>query len=154
MNIKSQQKGLYIVEFAIAAGVFFFMMFAAIEVARLMYTWSALDAMTQRGARIAAVCPMGDVDTVKDTAIFGGNVVPGVTAGDISVEYLQEDGVTPAGGISDARFVKVEIDDYQHQMIIPATVANFVASLLTAPPFTTLRPTESLGKNPGGDDFC
>lgn len=153
MNIKSQQKGLYIVEFAIASGVFFLMMFGAIEVARLMFTWSALDAMTQRGARIAAVCPINDA-AVKQIAIFGGNIVPGVTTDNISVEYLQLDGTTPGTNIGNTRFVRVEITDYQHQMLIPATVANFAAPLLTAPPFTTLRPAESLGANPGGSDFC
>lgn len=153
MNIKTKQKGLYIVEFAIAAGVFFLMMFGAIEVARLMFTWSALDAMTQRGARIAAVCPLND-PAVKQTAAFGGDFVPGVTAANISVEYLQADGVSVAANRNDTRFVRVEIANYQHQMLIPATVANFAAPLLTAPPFTTLRPAESLGRDPGGTDFC
>ena len=151
--MKKQQRGLYLVEFALVSGVFFLMMFGAIEVARLMYTWSALNAMTQRGARIAAVCPLNDA-AVKQTAIFDGDVVPGVTAANISVEYLQADGLTAATGRGNTRFVKVEIIGYQHQMLIPATVANFVAPLLTAPPFTTLRPAESLGKNPGGTDFC
>lgn len=152
MNIKRQQKGLYTVEFAIVAGVFFLMMFGAVEVARLMFTWSALDAMTQRGARIAAVCPLNDA-AVEQTAIFDGNIVPGVTAANISVRYLDEDGaVTAVTG--DTRFVEVSIQNYTHQMLIPATVAGFVAPLLTAPPFTTLRPAESLGRNPGGTNFC
>lgn len=128
------------------------MMFSAIEVARLMFTWSALDAMTQRGARIAAVCPLNDA-AVQQTAIFGGDIVPGVTAANILVRYLDEDGAATAVK-SATRFVEVSIQNYTHQMLIPATVAGFVAPLLTAPPFTTLRPAESLGSNPGGADFC
>ena len=69
--MRRQQQGLYIVEFAIVSAVFFFMMFAAMEVARMMFVWSALDSMTQRGARVAAVCPLNDA-VVGSVAIYGG----------------------------------------------------------------------------------
>lgn len=145
-QVAANQKGIYIVEFAIVSGVFFLMIFGAIEVARLMYTWSALDAMTQRGARIAAVCsPETDVEQVKNVAIFngdgGGSIVPGLTAANINVNYLPG-------------LVEVSIQNYTHQMLIPSTITGFLAPMLTAPPFKTTRPTESLGQNPTGADFC
>jgi len=153
MKPVKKQQGLYIVEFAIAAGVFFFMMFAAMEVARMMFVWSALDSMTQRGARVAAVCPLNDA-AVGNVAIYGGNnMVPGITPANISVQYLTAAG-NPAGSRGATRLVQVSIQNYTHQMLIPATIAGFVAPLLTAPPFTTTRPAESLGRNPGGADFC
>ena len=149
---RDSQKGIHTVEFAIVAGVFFFMMFGAFEVSRVMFTWSALDAITQRGARVAAVCPLNHA-SVAQTAIFDGDVVPGLTAANISVRYLTANG-NPTGSRGATRFVEVSIQNYTHQMLIPATIANFVAPLLTAPPFTTLRPAESLGNHPGNPDYC
>lgn len=152
---KSNQRGIYIVEFAIVSGVFFFMVFGAIEVARLMYTWGALDAMTQRGARIAAVCPLNHA-TVKQVAIFdsgGGSIAPGVTAANINVRYLTAGGAVAATRDT-TELVEVSIQNYVHQMLIPATIAGFLTPILTAPPFTTTRPAESLGRHPGGADFC
>lgn len=145
-------------ELAIVAGVFFLMLFAAIEVARLFYTWGALDAMTQRGARVAAVCPMNH-SAIAEVAVYGdGNgdsqVVPGVSTANIAIQYMSETG-NPTANRDNVRFVQVSIQNYTHQMLIPATVAGFVAPLLTAPPFTASLPSESLGKNPGvGDQVC
>jgi len=155
MNRRRLQKGVYSVEFAIGAGVFFFFMFGSMEVARAMYTWSALDAMTQRGARVAAVCPLNS-DAITQTAIFGSNgdgIVSGVTADNIAVRYLDRNG-NPTATRGNTRFVEVSIQNYTHQMLIPETITNMIAPLLTAPPFTTLRAAESLGRNPGGADFC
>lgn len=153
---KNRQSGIYVVEFAIVAGVFFLMMFGAIEVARLMFTWSALDAVTQRGARIAAVCPLND-PAVKQIAIFGENgsstVLPGVNESNVNVVYLTANG-NPTANRGNTSYVQVSIQNYTHQMLIPATVANFVAPLVTAPAFSTLRPAESLGRHPGSADFC
>lgn len=155
---KTSQRGVYIVEFAIVAGVFFFMMFGAIEVSRLLYTWSALDAITQRGARVAAVCPLND-PAVAQVAIFGeasssgSSIVLGVTTANIGVRYLNAAG-NPVANRANVSLVEVSIQNYTHQMLIPETIANFTAPLLTAPPFTTTRPAESLGRNPGGADFC
>ena len=129
------------------------MLFGAVEVARLMFTWSALDAVTQRGARVAAVFPMND-PAIGTTAIFSNSgIVPNLTAANVGVRYLTEaGGVT--GALANVRYVEVSIQGYTHQMLIPETVAGFVAPLLTPPPFTTTRPAESLGRNPGGDSFC
>jgi len=149
---KGRQQGLYLVEFAIVAGVFFFIMFALLEVARMMFVWSALDSMTQRGARVAAVCPLND-PAVADVAIYDGSMVPGITAANIGVRYLTEAGA-PATTRGATRLVEVSIQNYTHQMLIPATLSGFVAPLLTAPSFTTTRPAESLGRNPDGPDFC
>lgn len=151
-----RQSGLYVVEFALVSSVFFFILFSAIEVSRLMYTWSALGAVTQRGARVAAICPLNNAN-ITQTAIFsdgsGSTVIPGFTAANVSVRYLTAGGASTSNK-SDVRYVEVSIINYQHQTLIPETIANFVAPLLTAPPFTTTRPAESLGTHPGGDPFC
>lgn len=154
---RTRQRGIYVVEFAIVAGVFFFMMFAAIEVARLLFTWSALDAATQRGARVAAVCPLNNA-RISQVAIFGdggggSTVIPGIEESNIGIRYLTQAG-NPTANIANVWYVEVSIQNYQHRMLIPETVANFAAPLLTAPAFTTTRPAESLGRNPSGAGFC
>lgn len=154
---RSDQQGVYIVEFTLVAGLFFVMLFGAIEVARLFYTWSALDAMTQRGARVAAVCPMND-PAIAQVAIYGNGggtstLVPGVTTANINIQYLAGNG-NPTGVRNNVNFVQVSIQNYTHQMLIPQTLAGFFAPLLTSPPFTTSLPSESLGKDPGGPQFC
>lgn len=149
-NNKKKQAGVYIVELAFAAPIFFFMIFGAIEVARLMYTWSALDAATQRGARVAAVCPQNDL-LVQQIAIFGDSVndsavLPNLTPANISLGYLDESG-TDTTSYAAIRLVKVEITGYTHQMLIPAINA-FINPNLLSPSFTVTRPSESLGWNP------
>lgn len=153
---RRHQSGLHLVEFAATSAVFFLVMFAAVEVARLLFTWSALDAMTQRGARVAAVCPLND-GTIAQTAIFdkgdGRSLIPDMGTENIGIRYLTADG-NATTNIENVSYVEVSIQDYSHQMLIPETIAGFVAPLVTAPPFTTTRPAESLGRNPGGDPFC
>ena len=148
-----KQRGVYIVELAFAAPIFLFMVFCALEVARLMYTWSALDAATQRGARVAAVCPQDDL-LVKQIAIFGDSVnasavLPNLTPGDISVAYLDGNGAVSTA-YADIRLVQVEVSGYTHQMLIPAINA-FVSPNLLSPTFTATKPSESLGWNPDSD---
>lgn len=151
------QRGVYVVEFAVVAAVFLFMVFGAIEVSRLMYTWSALDAITQRGARVAAVCARND-PLIAQYALFGAGgdspLVPDLDTGNIAVAYLDENG-GPAGGARPS-YVRVSIVNYNHQMLIPDLIAGYFAPALTANgAFATTRPAESLGRNPDtGQDVC
>jgi len=149
--------GLYIVEFALVAAVFMFMVFGAIEVSRLLFTWSALDAITQRGARVAAVCQQNHPSIVQ-YALFGDSgdspVVPELGTENIGIVYLDEDGAAAGGGTRPS-YVRVSIVGYQHRVLIPELVAGFVSPLLDAPTFSTTRPAESLGRNPDtGNDGC
>lgn len=156
VGIRKKESGIYVVEYALVSGVFFLMLFGVIEVSRLLYTWSALDAITQRGARVAAVCPLNNA-AIAQTAIFANagstTIVPGLTTANISVQYLDQNGGAAASR-GNTRYVVVSIQNYTHQMLIPQTVAGFLAPLLTAPSFSTIRPAESLGIHPGGTDYC
>lgn len=149
--IKQRQQGSYIVEFAAVGSIFLFMLFGAFEVARVMYTWSALDAATQRGARVAAVCPMNDA-AIARIALFGtpqnaGTVIPKVDASNIAVAYLDKFGNTTANR-GDVRFVSVGITNYTHQMLIPPLITDYISPNLLSPSFQTVRSSESLGFNP------
>ena len=58
MQSKRRQRGLTTVEFSIVALLLFVVLFGVFEVARMMWVFNALDEVTRRGARMAAVCQL------------------------------------------------------------------------------------------------
>jgi len=153
---KNRQRGAYTVEFAFAIGIFLFLLFAIIETGRLLYTWSALNLATQRGARVAAVCPIND-DLIARIAVFGSSdtgasqIIPGVGADNIALAYFDEDGA-PSTSYKDITYVNVSIANYTHELLIPVLLGDDVASNILAPTFSTTLPVESLGYNPSGEN--
>ncbi len=77
----TRQRGLTTVEFAICGTVFLIFLFGVIETGRMLFTWNALDEMTRRAARLAAVCPIGSLANVRATAAFSGTLIHGSGAG-------------------------------------------------------------------------
>jgi hypothetical protein len=155
MNTHRNQRGTTVVEFAIVGAVFFTVLFALIDFSRLFWNLAALDEATRRGARVAAVCPVNEVNKalVQQVALFGG-VVPGLGTKHIVVEYLEEDGTDAfdeedGGGYGAIRYVRVSIQDFQLQTFIPG-----LQSVLPAPAFTTTIPSESLGRVGTDDVDC
>lgn len=143
-----RQSGAATVEFAVVAVAFFVILFGAIELSRLLFTWNALGAIAQRGARLAAVCPPGDT-AIGRVAAFGkaggaGGALPGFTEENLRITYLDES-LSDTDGIPPISFVRARIVDYHHRMAVP-----FVPqTLLRSPAFTTTLPAESLGYVPG-----
>ncbi len=141
-----RQHGLTTVEFAVVAAVLFMMIFGVIEVGRAFFVASALDEATRRGARMAAVCPIND-PAIALSAAFDNALIPGLDAGDIVVEYLDDSAnvianPADAAGFITIRFVRVRVVGFQHQMFIPLVpgLAQF-----TMPEYATIIPRESLG---------
>ena len=142
-----RQRGLAAVEFAIICVAFFIILLGAVEAARLLFTWNMLDAVTQRAARIAAVCDPDEVATVRRLAMFDNDgiadtLLPGLQAANLQIDYL-DDTFTNTGGAFPISYVRASIVNYQHTMAIP-----FVDNLITTPAFTTTIPSESLGLVP------
>jgi hypothetical protein len=134
-----RQQGLAIVEMAIIGALMMIMLFALLEFGRLLWMWGTLAEVTRHTARAAAVCER-DHEAVYNVAVFGhihGNgskVLPNLTAANIQVEYGDDADGEP-------QFVRVSIVDYEIKLAIP-----IVNLSLTAPPFTTTQPVESLGE--------
>jgi len=150
MIYKNRSKGVYSVEFAIVASLFFILFFAVIEFARLMYTWNVLTEVSRRGARLATVCNvLADTNNpasitqpsgVLSAATFDdAAIISNLTPANINISYLQYDG-TAATTFSDIRLVRAEIVNYQHKLLIP-----FFTITLNSPGFSTTLPRESLG---------
>lgn len=150
--MKRKQQGAHLVEFAVVAVAFFIVFFGVFEFARMLYVWNTLTEATRRGARVAAVCPVGH-SGVADVTVFdnpkspSGNspVLPNLTTANVTVQYLDEDGTSLSGTIDPTvvYFVRVRIINYQHTLLIP-----FIGSLVDAPAFETTLPSESLGAVP------
>ncbi len=95
---------------------------------------------------MAAVCPIND-PAIAQAAAFNNTLSPGLDAGDIVVEYLDDSAnVVPnpavAAGFNTIHFVRVRVVGFQHQMFIPLVSA---LSQITMPEYATMLPRESLG---------
>jgi hypothetical protein len=163
MIFKIKQKGVYAVEFAIVGSLFFVLLFAVIEFARVMFTWDVLTEVSRRGARLATVCHVQRQSTdvtapdfrlisaaatpndVLTAAIFSdadydAKMIPNLTPENIKISYLDYAGNT-ATTFAQISLVRAEIVDYSHQLLIP--FLNI--PLLNSPSFSTTLPRESLG---------
>ncbi len=143
-----RQRGLASVELAIIAAAFFLIVMGALEVSRLLFTWNTLDAVVQRAARLAAVCPRNH-SAIAPVAMFGQvgattGVIPDLTAENIQITYLDQDfGV--AGNYVTTQYVQAQIVNYDIGLNIP-----FIQdTTINSPNFTAVLPAESLGFIPG-----
>lgn len=151
IKLKSRhQTGLTTVEMAIVSSLFFMLLIGVIDTARLLFTWNALDEVTRRGARMAAVCPVGsdsELKNIQDAAVFDGNIVSGLNPEHVDIEYLDSTGTEvgdPIANFTNIVFVRARISsDFQYQLLIP-----FFHQLLTPPTFSTIAIAESLGVSP------
>lgn len=153
------QRGTTTVEFAIVGTVLMVVMFGVIEFSRALFVINTLAEATRRGARMAAVCPVGDPKPAQ-VAVFanGGSsssIVPGLTTANVQVQYLDISGAVVASpgttaGFNSIRYVRVNIVGFTHTLLIPLH--------LTAVPlsgFSTTLPRESLGVYPSvGSTAC
>jgi hypothetical protein len=157
-HLRHQQKGLYIVEFALVAALFFVLLFGAIEFARALFVWNTLTEATRRGARLAAVCPVGHASIANVTvfnapgAAGASPILPGLNSSAVVTEYLDSEGNTGAV-VPDIRYVRVRIKDFTHTLLIPRLLPGLETMNMTlnAPEFETTLPSESLGCVPDMD---
>ncbi|MGZ8160540.1 MAG: TadE/TadG family type IV pilus assembly protein [Methylobacter sp.] len=151
--MRHQQKGLYIVEFALVAALFFVLLFGVIEFARTLFVWNTLTEATRRGARLAAVCPVGHASIANVTvfnapaAAGASPILSGLDSSDVVTEYLDQAGAVTAS-FNDIRYVRVRIEGFTHTMLIPDLLPGLPGMTLTAPTFETTLPRESLGAVP------
>jgi Flp pilus assembly protein TadG len=152
MHIR-RQNGTTTVEFAIVSAALFTMIFGVLEVGRGYYVYSMLDEVARRGARLAAVCPVGD-PAIAQMAVFnasgdssGSSLVNSLTPGHVVIDYLDAaSGVvaTPADPASflQIRYVRARVVGFVHNINIP-----FVTGLTSVqmPEFESIIPRESLG---------
>lgn len=153
-RIPVKNAGLAVVEFAVVGLLAFIFLFSAFEFARLMYTWNSLTEGTRRGARVAAVCPLNHT-AIANVTIYRsptgtdlGLGFPGLTTGNVLIEYLTGAGTTTTVR-ADVAYVRVSITNFQLRLFIPV-----IEPTITMPSFSTTLPAESLGIVPGSTPQC
>ena len=153
--IRAKQKGATTVEFAIVASVMLMILFGVIEFGRVMFVGNALAESTRRGARLAAVCPVGDPMPAQAAVLAGADGVSlidaDLTVANVSIAYLDVNGApvaNPAVNLAAIRYVRTSIVDYQQQMLIPFIMPSFLM-----PSFVATLPAESLGYGPTPQAF-
>lgn len=137
-SIRARQSGAAAVEFALVSTLFFMILFGAIEMGRLLWTWNAAAEATRLGARMAVVCNVNEANIVTRMR----ERLPALQASNVSLEYVPN-------GCSDAncQYVRVSLAGYTHQAIIP-----FAPLSIDIPPFQTTLPREFMQS--AGNPVC
>lgn len=153
--MRNRQQGITTVEFAIVAALLMMVIFGIIEFGRALFVANALAESTRRGARVAAVCPVGSTRPAQVAIFADGNgasrIAPDLTTGNVEVSYLNTSGAPiadPVGNFAAIRYVRVRIVNYTQRMLIPFIMPQFLM-----PPFTATLPIESLGYSPTQQAF-
>jgi TadE-like protein len=132
------QRGVFVIEFALVATLFFMLLFGVIEFGRLLWTWNAAAEATRLGARMAVVCDKGEAQVLARMR----ERLPYLQTSHISVQF------SPPGCTSaDCQTVTVSLAGYVHEPIIP-----FIDLSVTLPPFQTSLPKEYMKSS--GNPVC
>lgn len=149
------QRGVTTVEFAIVAAVFLTVLFAIVEFGRALFVANALTESTRRGARVAAICPVGDPGPARVAIMVkadGSSLISSeLTTDNVVVSYLNTAGAPladPVASFAAIRYVQVRIVGFTQQMLIPFVMPSFLM-----PEFTATLPIESLGYSPTQQAF-
>lgn len=150
MNTLRRQRGLSAVEFAVVGAAVFIILFGVIEAGRAGFARAMLEEGARRAARLGAVCPVDD-PYVAAAARFveddwGARLLPGVSASQVAVQYLDIDGAPVADPVADftlIRFVRVSISGYELPLFVP-----FLDITYEPDPVSSIQPAESFGVSP------
>lgn len=98
---RRREGGVFAVEFAMLATLFFILLFALLEVARAVYLWNLVPEITRRAARAAAVTDFSNasaVQAVREQAVLRS--APGrlPLGGAISDAYVRIDYLSQSSG--------------------------------------------------------
>jgi len=140
MKTRLRQSGTTTVEFAIVGLVLAMVVLGVIEFSRIIFTMNALQEGARRGARVAAVCQVGNT-TVAETAVL--LKMPDLSTANVVVEYLDANGAVlgnAAGAYGSIAYVRVRIVDYSISVWLP-----FINPTFNVPEFSSTLPRESLG---------
>lgn len=153
--MRNRQQGITCVEFAIVAAVLFMIMFGVIEFGRALFVANALSEGTRRGARVAAVCPVGDPRPAQVAILANADgtsrIATNLTTANIAVAYLDQAGAplaNPVASYTQIQYVQVRVVGYTMQLLIPFVLPEFLM-----PAFTATLPRESLGYSPTAQAF-
>ena len=152
--MKSRERGINTVEFALTLTCTLILLFSVMEIGRLFYTLNTAAEGVRRAARLATVCPPNDAK-ITEAALMtssGSTTSPylnGLSSSQISLQYLDASGsVTTDPNLM--QYARVSINGYSQTLLIP-----FVSLTITVPSFPTTVPLENKGYIPAlGASTC
>jgi Flp pilus assembly protein TadG len=133
------ERGATLVEFAIAASVFFVAFFGVLEVARLLWTYNAIAEGVRQGARYASLNAINTAN-VQNVVVYGtpgGGTSPvayGLTTAQVNVVYTNF-------GVNQGT-VAVSVSGYTFSFLV---LPDVFGSALTFPAYTVTMKGESAG---------
>ena len=141
------QRGVYAVEFVLVAGFLFLLLFALMEVGKIMYFFNTANESTRRAARLAAVCnhvnhPVYGAAAKKAIENTVTSRLPFATAANVSIQYC--DKADCVCDEADCQLITVSlIDAIYTSSIVPISVKM--------PAFATTIPRESMDSSFNAD---
>ncbi|MDE1349235.1 pilus assembly protein [Vibrio aestuarianus] len=142
-------QGIAVIEFTLASSVLFVLLFSIISIGYLMFSLQAINDVTRKAARLAAVCQISQSQQIA-SSVAASSVIAGIDADSIEIEYLDQDGVVLASPTAqNVRFVRARVVSLTYQLL---SLLDFLgeSGLIDIPSFETTIPSESLGIVPNG----
>ena len=139
------ERGAALVEFALCATIFIFVVFGVLEFGRMLWGHTALSDATRRAARYAVTRGKSNDPgsaaqaAIKNVAVYGnpegaGNpLVDGLTPGQVKITFSNDYGLG-SGSVS------VEIEQYEFNFVVPV-----LGTKIQMPAYRTALPSESAG---------
>lgn len=156
MILRRRNRGTTAVEFAVAGAALLVTIFIVIDLSRIVYLRMTLEEGVRRGARLAAVCPLGDplpaAATIFADPALADAAIPGATAANVRIRYLDSSGVVipdPVTAFASIRFVRVSLEGIAVPLLVPFISGFFAPTNLSA-----TAPAESLGVSPTAVTPC
>jgi hypothetical protein len=89
---------------------------------------------------------------MQEAEVAASNLVQGLSTANIQISYLNHAGTAladPVGNYGDIAYVRAQIVNFQHQLLIPLFTSTFAT-----PAFASTLPRESLGVSKDGITPC
>ncbi|HEU4768167.1 MAG TPA: TadE/TadG family type IV pilus assembly protein [Pyrinomonadaceae bacterium] len=164
VQLRKNERGTTVAEFAMVAMTFFVLIFGIIEFGRMLYTHNALADATRRGARYAVLHPADEL-AVQNLVVYGANatfddegnptsapVISGLTTEMVKVTFEGEDldgdpDTEPTGFGSNLGTATVRIDGFAFNLLIP-----LIGRAVPMGDYATTLSAESAGEIPDDVD--
>ena len=136
------ERGATLLEFAIAASVFFMAIFAVLEFGRALWVHNALTDAARRGARYAVLHSNLSGDAVKNVVVYGDPaggtdpLVENLSTANVNVTYSADYSVSSGTAT-------VSITSYQFNLNLP-----LLGTTIDMPSYSTTLTGESVGLKP------
>ena len=144
----TNQRGAYVVEFALAVGLLLTVLLGIADFGRVMFRLSSVAEATRVGARVSVVCDKGAGRVLTEMQKF----VP-MTSSNLKIDWYDASGsVSTSCDSSTCAGVAVSVSGLSVSPVSPVAWIGF--SSLTVPAFSTYLPRESMGQDPNSASVC